>query len=222
MAPATAAAALACIWAFGGYGLPSSPETQAYLDEVAAAIDRLPYKVGDWIGADVEVQPAAVRLLNPNRLLQRQYRDPATGRSVQVLVVHCGDTRDMVGHYPPVCYPAHGWIREGAERTEVRINGTSAPATEYRFRRSLGEVESEMVITNLFVLPLSASPTAPDMDALNAASQSLVRSSLGAAQVQIVTEADLTSKERSEIVDAFVAAMTPMIHAVALDSPRAQ
>ena len=221
-APAASAAVLGLMWVVRGVSVGPAPDTVAYFAEVAASIDSLPYKVGDWVGMDVEVQPAAVRLLNPNKLLQRRYRNAETGQSVQVLVVHCGDTRDMLGHFPPVCYPAHGWAQLDAQPARVRITQTDTPAMTYRFKRSLGENETEMVVTNFFVLPGTAELTAPDMNALNTAAQSLAASALGSGQVQIVTDPTLTDKQRAEIVDGFLMALEPAIRAMSKERPSAR
>lgn len=215
LAPAAAAIAIGVMWWFGGYRIEPPRGVSGYFAAVSRSLDALPYKVGPWIGADTEVQEAAVRLLNPNKLIQRVYTDPATGRTVQVLVVHCGETRDMVGHFPPVCYPAHGWVQEEALPAEVRIDDVVSPATQYRFRRTLQGLQSEMVITNFFVLPGEGLQTAADIGSLDQASQSPLQAALGAAQVQIVTEAQLRSDERAAIVDLFAAALEPSLRVVA-------
>lgn len=222
LAPIVSAGVLVAMWAIRGVGAGPAPDTSEYFADVAASIEALPYKIGDWIGTDVEVQPAAVQLLNPNKLFQRRYRHAGSGQMAQVLIVHCGNTRDMLGHFPPVCYPAHGWVQLEARPVEVRITETGAPAMAYRFKRSLGEIETEMVVTNFFVLPGTVQITAPDMKALNDAAQSLVSSSLGSAQVQIVTDPTLTDKQRAEIVDGFLAAIEPVIRAVSKERSSAR
>lgn len=222
LAPIASALALVAMWSIRGISVGPAPDTTAYFAEVAAQIETLPYKIGDWIGTDVEVQPAAVQLLNPNKLLQRRYRNTETGQSAQVLIVHCGNTRDMLGHFPPVCYPAHGWVQLEAHPTQVRITETDNPAMAYRFKRSLGEIETEMVVTNFFVLPGTVQITAPDMKALNEAAQSLSASALGSAQVQIVTDPELSDKQRAEIVDGFLRALEPMILVMSKERSSAQ
>jgi EpsI family protein len=222
LAPWASAAVLVAVWAVHGIGSGPAPDTTAYFAQVAETIDTIPYKIGDWVGTDVEVQPAAIDLLKPNKLLQRRYRNTETGAVTQVLIVHCGDTRDMLGHFPPVCYPAHGWVQLAAQPDQVRITQTDTPATTYRFKRSLGEIETEMVVTNFFVLPGTVQLTAPDMNALNAAAQSLAASAQGSAQVQIVTDPALTDKQRAEIVDGFLQALEPAIRAMAKGRSSAQ
>ncbi|MFW6061969.1 MAG: exosortase-associated EpsI family protein, partial [Planctomycetota bacterium] len=89
----------------------SADEADPYHRRVAERIANIPYTIGDWKGEDVSVPRSAVELLQPNALCSRQYRNQKTGQVLSLLVVHCRDARDMTGHYPPVCYPAHGWTQ---------------------------------------------------------------------------------------------------------------
>ncbi len=222
LAPLGAAIAIGAVWMFG-YRTDATPAgADQYFEAISETIEALPYKIEDWIGVDVPVQPAAAELLNPNKLMQRRYRNPFTGESVQVLVVHCGQTRDMLGHFPPVCYPAHGWVRLGESPVVVLEGANSIPAMEYQFRRSLRDSDSEMVVTNFFILPDDEIPTAPDIGALNRAAQSLALSALGAAQVQIVTEPRMGEKRRREIVDVFTRSLQPVIDTVSREKPLAR
>ena len=56
-----------------------------------------------------EVPPEAQELLRPNAIFSRRFQRPGE-IGVHVLVVHCSDARDMIGHYPPICYPSSGWV----------------------------------------------------------------------------------------------------------------
>ncbi|MEO1278713.1 MAG: exosortase-associated EpsI family protein, partial [Planctomycetota bacterium] len=116
--------------------------SEAYFRQVSQAIDALPMQIEGYIGRDRPPLPAAIEMLRPNRLVQREYADPVTGESFSVLIVHCGDVRDMMGHYPPVCYPSNGWEMDGTEAEEiVRTEGSPIPITRYdkRVRDYLGE-----------------------------------------------------------------------------------
>ncbi len=105
-----------------------SPEDAAdYHERVSDAAARIPYQVGPWKGKDQEVPPAAIELLRPNVMISRTYVHEVTGQSVSVLVIQCKDARDLLGHYPPVCYPAQGWrIYETIQG--VGLNGEKASA----------------------------------------------------------------------------------------------
>jgi hypothetical protein len=125
----------------------------------------------------------------------------------------------MLGHYPPVCYPAHGWVSQSTRVVQIRLGENLYPAMEYQFRRSLRDGETAMAVTNFFILPGAGLPTAPDLSALNEASQSLALASLGAAQVQIVMDPSIDEKRREQIVDAFIGALEPVIRAVSQEAP---
>ena len=88
---------------------------QAVADAIAAA----PYRIGPWAGADEPPAPAAIKLLHTNAILARRYERVGGDGSVSVLVVHCTDVRDMRGHWPPMCYPANGWMPRAQERLTV-------------------------------------------------------------------------------------------------------
>ena len=72
----------------------ASPE---YLAQIRDRVRALPYSVGPMVGTDIEVVAAAAAMLNPNVILQRVYRDPLTGHTVSLVIVHCEDVRDLAG-----------------------------------------------------------------------------------------------------------------------------
>ena len=88
---------------------------------------------------------------------------------VELLVVHCSDARDMHGHYPPICYPAHGW--SSADRGEpsectVRVGHRDLRMRIYNFRRS-SEVGSTQRLRILNVFQLPDGTTSADLPRFN-------------------------------------------------------
>ncbi len=87
-------------------------DVEPYHARARAAIEAVPYVIGYWTGKDDDIPPAAQKLLRPNAILSRTYIDTqpsARGpRVASLLIVQCRDSRDMVGHYPPICYRAQG------------------------------------------------------------------------------------------------------------------
>jgi len=198
----------------GGIDARALPGVDAYHERVRNAIDAIPYRVGPWVGVDMETPPAAVRLLKPNRIIQRQYRDTMTGRTFQLLAVHCADTRDMQGHYPPVCYPAHGWETERpAITTSFELGGQRFPARSYKFYRVLQGTEQQMAVFNFFVLP--DGQIVADMETLRRVASRRAASQLGAAQFQLVGGETLSEAERRELIEEFIRAIQPAIRTVA-------
>ena len=139
VAPPLAALLLCAMMALGSLDTLRPAEVGPYFEVVAGRIGDIPVKLGDFVGNDVDVTPSAVQLLKPNKLLQRSYVDPWSGRAVTLLFVHCGNVRDMSGHYPPNCYPAHGWRSVTVADTTVPIDGGDAHAKLYEFAiRTIG------------------------------------------------------------------------------------
>ncbi len=212
-APVLTALVLCAMMAFGTLDTLRPVAAEPYFQRVAAAIDATPNKIGDFVGSDVPVTPSAIQLLRPNRLLQRGYIDPWKGRMVTLLLVHCGNVRDMGGHYPPNCYPAHGWTMESQEETVVRVGGAEAPARLYEFSQREGAVETRMHVLNFFVLPSSEPRVVGDISAVDAASGSHRAAGLGAGQVQLVAT-DRSLLLDPEVVNEFMRAIEPAVNEI--------
>ncbi len=168
---------------------------------VAAAVDEVPYRIGSWSGQDASVPEAANELLRPNALLSRRYVNLHTGERIDFLFVHCGDSRDMQGHYPPVCYPNSGWVftsgQKESEPVELQASGKSIPGLEYRFSRiDQWPNRSEIRIFNFFVLPNGE--LTHDIDEVGKRINWLGASIQGVAQVQILTQADMSREDALE------------------------
>lgn len=73
------------------------------------------------------------RYLNANVCLNRTFRDRLTGVTVQMLLVQCPDIRDLVQHYPTICYPGRGLEEHVRQRVEWTTGGHEYHATFYQF-----------------------------------------------------------------------------------------
>lgn len=199
---------------------PTPEADEQYLTRVSEAISGIPYRIGRWIGADVEAQAPAVRLLRPNKLLQRRYVLPDGSDSISLLVVHCSDARDMQGHYPPVCYPAHGWIIERSSPTDFAIGGFRVPAKVYELTSIRQGTERRMSILNFFVVPSESQALAADMEAVNRASAASARSGQGAAQMQLIVPNHRSIEDITRLMEEFAPALEPAIEKVIDDLQR--
>ncbi|MEM9063994.1 MAG: exosortase-associated EpsI family protein [Planctomycetota bacterium] len=218
--PAVAAALLiALIASTGGIAGARTPGSAVYFERVKDAIEAVPYIIdGRWVGQDEDPQEAATTLLKPNKLMQRRYRDQETGQVVTLLIVHCKDVRDMVGHYPLNCYPNAGWELTGQERESNAVGALSVSSTAYGFRREHEGLRHEMRVQNFFILPAgdeTAGRVAADYDELDRAGRSARWTELGAAQVQILTDPLMDAEFRDEATRAFMAALEPVIDQIA-------
>src|SRR4051812_2381370 len=214
-APFMCAAILAGLLAMGGISAGRPYGTTEYRARCKAAIEAIPRKIGPAVGVDAPPTPAAQKLLSPNKILERRYFDPVTGAGFSLLIVHCGDVRDMIGHFPPVCYPAHGWKARDASRQELEVNGEHADAVRYDFSRTDDVLERRMSVFNFFVIPEEGATLFRDMDSVERASRSSETGGLGVAQVQIVIPEESGQQWQQTVVRETLAAISPALKTIA-------
>ncbi len=163
---------------------------------------------GEWKGGDVEVPDYAREILQPNVMLHRRYKNLRTGKTVSFLMVQCKDARDMVFHYPPICYKYAGWEKVGAKVEWFEIEGEEVEATEYRFKMGFPS-EQEIVIWNVMILPDGT--LSPAMDSVHGVANDPKRRFYGAGQLQLIFDSDMRLARRREIFEQFVLANEKLI-----------
>ena len=193
------------------FHLPPADAT-AYHARVRRAAEQVPYNIGPWLGTDTPVPPSAVAMLHPNLILSRQYQDVRTGKIASVLLVHCEDARDLIGHYPPVCYPAHGWSKRSAARADRWVDGERVTITDYTFTATRVDRASDLRVGNFMVLP--DGQMCPDMDGVETAAQDYRRKFFGAAQVQVITDAGWSEADRVEFFRKVTGAAGPLLREI--------
>jgi hypothetical protein len=178
-----------------------SADATAYHAAVRVEADGFPYHFGDWLGVDAPVPQAAVTMLKPNFIISRRYQNLVTGHVLNFLVVHCEDARDILGHYPPVCYPNQGWRVDSALPHDWPTGDATVSGTRYAFTNSLSGSGAKLLIDNFMVLPTGSTGRGMDEVELVARDGSLKH--FGAAQVQLVYLTPVTDSDRDRIFAEF-------------------
>jgi hypothetical protein len=184
------------------------------------AIESLPLMIGSWNGfdADEEVPKEAQVLLKPNRILMRRYTDTSVAsltrpRQVSLLIVQCKLSGDMVGHFPPICYPSHGYELVAKAARDWKIGTMSIPGMEYQFTKNNDGRPERSIIYNFFVVPTRG--LARDIDGVKAAAEDYQQRYYGAAQFQVQfssrVDGDLPQSERDEIFTTLMEKAVPVI-----------
>jgi hypothetical protein len=210
---------LTAAWLLGTLGAsvamrPKVADVGPYFERVAERIRAMPYTLGTWVGRDEQVVATARELLKPNEILQRRYTRLEDGQWFDVIVVHCGDVRDMEGHFPPVCYKAAGWdVGPGLPAT-AQIGAQGIPATEYRVTYRHSRAVGPMSIVNFFAMPGEGVQYARDMGALNEVARSSAKAQLGVVQVQVLTPVSMDVATRRELMPAVWGMLEPVIREV--------
>ncbi|MDG2055176.1 MAG: exosortase-associated EpsI family protein [Phycisphaerales bacterium] len=202
-----------------GWKLPAhvriQEEVEARKEKIRQTLAAVPFRIGGgrWNGIDQPIPPDAQRLLRFNGALSRRYRG-TNGLSATFLLVHCGDSRDMLGHYPPICYPANGWVTTDLglnEREQIAIqtpNG-AIPVFVYQFRRRISDgTEQRVRIFDTFILPNGG--VTPHIGEINELSGRYELAVQGVAQLQILTPAEISEDVAIQTAEELLAGM-PML-----------
>ena len=213
------ASPLLCLGLLGGIAAEDrthlkAADVEPYHAQAREAIESWPKTIvdGDWTtSVDENIPPSAEQLLHPNCVIDRLYTSgtiQVNGRPAQasLLIVQCKDSRDMAGHYPPNCYPAAGdALMEPDEPFSFTVPGVSAPVIgrEYHFRRNTVPVIRRCVY-DFFILP--GSGFMADMRGVRSAAGDYQRRYYGAAQFQVVMDADYPQELRESIFKTIIGA----------------
>jgi hypothetical protein len=197
-------------------------DAEPYHARAKAAVAEVPYFIGTWTGQDDEIPLAAQKLLRPNAILSRTFVDntPPRGyrsrhRSASLLIVQCRDSRDMVGHYPPICYRAQGRApdEKNTRPRDWTVNGKPIPGYEYQFVEVFKDGTRRTIVYNFLIVP--GRGIVRDMKGVERAAEDYQQRHYGAAQFQVVFQSDasaqLSREERDEI---FATLMGPNIQLV--------
>lgn len=187
-------------------------KAEAYHEQVRGAAGVFPIHFDRWLGIDAEVPTAAVTMLKPNVIISRNYQELGRNRHVTVLLVQCRDSRDILGHYPPVCYKNQGWAMQSAEPRNWTVDEQAIEGMRYVFTLSRNGSNQELTIDNFMILPTGE--TAGDMDDVDRAARDSRLKHFGAAQVQLVYGPGVTEADRAEIFETFARQLQPVLSAV--------
>ena len=191
---------------------PVAADAEPYHRAVAEAIDRIPYQIDAWVGIDEPPPPEAIALLRPNTIFSRRYENIDTGERVSVILVHCRDARDLAGHYPPICYPAHGWTQTEAETMTRELAGDAIPAMRYAFTMDRTGGQSQMIVENFLILPDGR--IVREMSEVRRAAGDYTRRVYGAAQVQFVYHGEAPDDRRERAFQTLLAPMRDAIETI--------
>lgn len=182
----------------------------SYHADVLDTVEHVPVDFDGWVGEDVPLPPAAISLLRPNALLARQYTHEERGVRASLLIVQCRKIRDMEGHYPPVCYPAHGWAMQSEQLPLVSVGDREMQP--YRFDRVMGDETHTITVYNIFALPTGE--TTVSMDKVRRVGSDHPVRPYGAAQIQIVMNEHVAPEDHAWVISELYEIARPTVQAV--------
>lgn len=223
------AAPAACLALLLGMAAESSTRITAHNAEpyhlrAKAAIDSIPTRIGSWSASPEKVPAEAIKLLRPNdirclRYVDNNESDPRWfDRWASLLVDQCKDARDMDGHWPPNCYVNSGEDETYAEPRDWNVDGLPIQGEEYHFSRVSDTESSRQAVYNFLIVP--GKGVVRDMDGVRRAAGDYQQRYYGAAQFQLVMNADLPQSQRDQIFCTLMTPCVPVIRTlISIDTP---
>ena len=178
-------------------------------------LSRLPLQIGDWVGRELTLNAAVIRITDTDDRISRTYRHRSNPSKVSLFVGFGTRMRDLMPHRPQVCYPGAGWTHEQTRRTRVPLNnGAELPCQIHAFSRG-GLDTRRVAVLNYYIID---GKFYPDVEELR--SQALqFRTDVGyVAQVQIASGQDWPRNAAEKSLRAFAAASAELIQTLLADA----
>jgi hypothetical protein len=186
---------------------PGDPD--AFHARVRDVAEHVPDRIGDWVGTVVEPPASAVSLLKPNYLRSLRFENATTKERASLVMVQCRDARDMTGHWPPNCYPAHGWTLRSTAKKDLLVGRRKVPVTAYRFTIEAIDRYEEIVVYNFFARPDGV--VEDGREGVRQVAEDPRMKVFGAAQFQVVFEAHTPEPRRDEVFRTLVGGVFPLV-----------
>lgn len=187
-------------------------EVEVYHTQVREANQALPAEFGTWISTNIPLPREVVALLSPNVIFSRSYVNGIDDTTCSVLLVQSRDARDMIGHFPPVCYPGQGWTLRSAKPRFWNIDGLQLSAMDYEFHNRSFNGDRSLTITGFFILPTGHFSTS--MDDVRALSARFPDRYFGAAQIQVILYGTPSMQVREQVVTAMLRHYLPLLQTI--------
>jgi len=91
------------------------------VEVVAKNIDKFPYKIGDYLGADIRMEAEVIKELNTDVYIFRRYVDELD-EEINLYIGYYGTKKGgRTGHNPSACYPGSGWSIHKKSKKEISV-----------------------------------------------------------------------------------------------------
>jgi len=119
-------------------------------------LDSFPARIRNWTGIDLPIRTTTREYMQryfADDYLSRRYTDSAGNIWADVYIVYCSSRPGgILGHRPGVCYPAHGWIHDSADRSQFTSRaGREIACLVNRFHKPAPAYD-QIVVLNFYVL----------------------------------------------------------------------
>lgn len=101
------------------YGFVIKLNSSMDVEVVEKRIDKFPYRIGDYVGADIKMQNSVIKELDTDAYIFRKYFYKQN-EEITLYIGYYGTKKGgRTGHNPNACYPAGGWAILKNSKSEV-------------------------------------------------------------------------------------------------------
>ncbi len=121
----------------------------------------------------------------------------------------------MTGHYPPICYPSNGEKMLDSRPFHLKAGDMWIDGTEYQFKAKRDQGCDRKSVYDFCVVP--GRGIVPDITGVRAAAGDYQRRYFGAAQFQVVLDADQPTEVRDDVFTTLIgsdAGIIPTLYTV--------
>jgi hypothetical protein len=194
-------------------------DAEGYHRRAKAAVESIPMHVGSWSARNEPIPREALAILRPNVIKCWKYIDTDSSnprcydRWASLLVDQCREARDMSGHYPPNCYRNSGEELIYQQQRDWPVDGLVITGMEYHFRQATATASTRTAVYNFLIVPSSEPGRGlyRDISGVDKAAENYQQRFFGAAQFQLVMDADLSQTERDKIFKTLMEPCVPVI-----------
>ena len=115
-------------------------------------LQRLPIKIGDWVGQDVKLDERIVEATDTDAHVNRRYVRSNSAEAVSLYIAYGLRARDLMPHRPEVCYPGNGWTMQDTRHVDLPLaDGTKLQCRILKFSRAGLSTENVTVLSYYLV-----------------------------------------------------------------------
>lgn len=125
----------------------------AYHQQICALAGAVSWNQSDWYAVEQPTQERVGTWIHANIFRDILLTNALTGHSVNLLIEHCDDARDLIPHFPAVCYPSRGMDTMGVWNRDWKVGDMTIQGTEYLFDQNEFQAGGSLIVDNFMILP---------------------------------------------------------------------
>ena len=175
----------------------------------------LPLTIGRWVGEDLPLSEAVVRVTDTDDYVHRVYQNRGGPGVVSLFLAYGVRFRDLAPHRPEVCYPGAGWTLEGTRTVNLPLEDRSVLSCQLHHFSRGGFDSGAMTVLNYYIVD---GEYCRDVLLLRSLAWRFKTDARYVAQIQVACSSRELFGRPDEVVQAFAVDSAPVVQATLADA----